>query len=363
MMKRDATVLRPLLVLTSGILVIATPAVKAQQATVPVHMVVMVEPLSEGDKTVRPLSKEDVKVTQGKNKLQVTDWIPAREDRAGLQLFILIDDTSDKILGSNLGDVKEFIKAQPPTTWVGVGYMRNATVNIVQNFTTDHDQAANAVRLPLGTLSTQDSPYLSLIALLQGWPENKLRRTVLMIGDGIDRLRGLSTPSGGIQGPDLQTYTRGARSGRAAAAGPPPTRSYQTMPMMSPDVDRASQMAQRYGVFVHSIYTPGVGHVGRNYWELTNGQNAMSKLADETGSESFFLGLQNPVSLRPYLDRLKVIMDNQYFLVFQAVPGKKDSLQRIKTRTEVPNVEIVSADNVWVPATARAPASSADSGR
>lgn len=359
-MKRHATVLRPLLVFTSGILVIA-PVIKAQ-ATIPVHMVVMVEPLSDDDKTVSPLSKEDVKVTQGKNKLQVTDWIPARDDRAGLQLFILIDDTSDKTLGTNLGELKDFIKGQPPTTWVGVGYMRNATVNVVQNFTNDHDQAANAVRLPLGTLSTQDSPYLSLITLLQGWPENKLRRTVLMIGDGIDRLRGLSTPSGAIQGPSLQTYARGAQ-GRGPAGVAPVVPTYRTMPMMSPDVDRASQMAQRYGVFVHSIYTPGVGHVGRNYWELTNGQNAMAKLADETGAESFFLGLQNPVSFKPYLDRLKMILDNQYFLVFQAMPGKKDSLQRINIRTEVPKVEIVSANNVWVPATARAPASSADSGR
>ena len=111
-------------------------------------------------------------------------------------------------------------------------------------------------------------------------------------------------------------------------------------------------MAQRYGVIVHSIYTRGVGHVGRNYYELTNGQNALAKLGEETGGESFYLGLQNAVSFKPYLDRLQLILNNQYFLAFNAVPGKKDGLQRVKISTEIPKVEIVSADNVWVPVTA-----------
>ena len=123
------------------------------------------------------------------------------------------------------------------------------------------------------------------------------------------------------------------------------------MPIISPDVDSASRMAQRYGVIVNSIYTRGVGHAGRNYFELNNGQNAMAKLADETGGESFFLGLQNPVSFKPYLDRLQLIINNQYFLGFRAIPGKKDGLQRVKISTEIPKVEIVSADNVWVPTT------------
>jgi len=49
----------------------------------------------------------------------------------------------------------------------------------------------------------------------------------------------------------------------------------------------------------------------------------MAKLAEETGGEAFFLGLQNAVSFKPYLDRLQMVLNNQYFLVFQAMPGKK----------------------------------------
>ena len=48
------------------------------------------------------------------------------------------------------------------------------------------------MRLPLGSTGASDSPYLSLISLLKGWPENKMRREVLMVTDGVDRLRNLS---------------------------------------------------------------------------------------------------------------------------------------------------------------------------
>ncbi|HEY6292643.1 MAG TPA: hypothetical protein VI455_13930 [Terriglobia bacterium] len=328
---------------------LATLSLKAQQSspvTVPVHMVCTVEPLNNGDTPGLNLTRQDVQVRQGKNNLQVTDWIPSRGDAASLQLFILIDDTSDTSLGVQLGDLKAFITAQPATTMVGIGYMRNTAVNIVQNFTADHEAAAKAVRLPLGSTGASDSPYLSLMTLLRGWPESKMRREVLMVTDGIDRLRGLNAgrPTGPSPSP-----SRGRSSGSLQPGFGPTMPARATMPYLSPDVDSASNLAQRSGVIVHSIYTLGVGHVGRNFFEATNGQNGISKLADETGGESFFLGTQMPVGFKPFLDRLQTILDNQYFLVFQAVPGKKPGLQRVKISTEAPKVEIDSADNVWVP--------------
>ena len=319
-----------LLVQGLGVPQTSSEAGKSAPNTVQVHMVATVEPLEEEDNAVAPLSREDVKVQQGRNNLQVAGWIPARGDQAALQLFILIDDTNDPVLGSNLNELREFIKAQPPTTVIGLAYMRNTTISIVQNFTQDHAQVAKAMRLPLGNLGASDSPYLSLISLLKGWPESKARREVLMISDGIDRLRGNFGP--------------GAPMG-AAARG---------LPYMSPDIDRASREAQRSGVIVHSIYARGVGHAGRNFWEINNGQNGLSKLADETGGESFFLGTQNPPSFQPWLARLQTILDNQYFLVFQAIPGRRADLQRVRVSTEKPKVEIVTADGVWVPAAAPA---------
>ena len=51
-----------------------------------------------------------------------------------------------------------------------------------------------------------------------------------------------------------------------------------------------------------------------------------------------------------FLERLQKLLDNQYYLVFRATPQKKDGLQRVNLSTEVPDVEIAAADNVWVPA-------------
>src|SRR5437016_4881649 len=109
---------------------------------------------------------------------------------------------------------------------VGVAYMSNATVQIAQNLTVDHAAAAKAVRLPRGTVSAMDSPYLSLISLVKSWPQQKVRRQVLMVSDGIDRLRGESTSPSPFPTP--------GRPGRTLAPAP------GTMPTISSDADTAS---------------------------------------------------------------------------------------------------------------------------
>jgi hypothetical protein len=327
------------LVCTFCILAIGARMLHSQEKTTPstlqVHMVITDQAMSDNSE-VPVLSANAIKVKQGKNFLNVTQLIPAQGDNAALQLFILIDDTCDSSIGNNLNDLRDFITAQPATTAIGVAYMSNATIQITQNFTPDHDLAAKAVRLPRGNLSTMDSPYLSLMSLVKGWPEQKVRREVLMITDGIDRLR--ADRSSFSQSPSRYP---GAPS---AVAGP------STMPTISPDADSASRNSQRYGVIVHSIYATGAGRLGRNAWEAQLGQSGIAKIADETGGEYFALGTQNAVSFKPYLDRLQKIFSNQYYLVFQAVPKKKEGLQRVNITTEVANADIAAADNVWVPA-------------
>jgi hypothetical protein len=91
-----------------------------------------------------------------------------------------------------------------------------------------------------------------------------------------------------------------------------------------------------------------VGRLHHNFWEANNGQNGIAKLSDETGGESFFLGLQPAVSFKPYLDRIQKILENQYVLTFEVKPGKKAGLQSVTITTEVAGVEFASADSVWV---------------
>jgi hypothetical protein len=328
-----------LTLLGSGAQIASSQASPGTSSTVQVHMVITDEALRD-DSEVPILRPENVQVKQGKTSLKVDHLIPARGDSAALQLFILIDDTCDTSIGNSLNDLRDFINAQPATTVVGVAYMSNASIQIVQNFTADHAAVAKAIRLPRGNVSSMDSPYLSLISLLKGWPEQKVRREVLMVSDGIDRLRGDAT--------ELTSFTPANSRG---TRGPAPTRSIATgMSTISPDADRASTTAQRYGVIVHGIYATGVGRAGRNAWEAQLGQGGVGKIADESGGEYFSLGTQNLVSFKPYLDRLQRVLDNQYYLVFGAVPRNKAGLQRVKISTETAAFEIAAADNVWVPA-------------
>ncbi len=57
---------------------------------VPVHMVVTVKARHGGQ--VPAVAPDDVKVYQRDKRDTVTSWLPLQGDRAGLQLFILIDD-------------------------------------------------------------------------------------------------------------------------------------------------------------------------------------------------------------------------------------------------------------------------------
>jgi hypothetical protein len=226
---------------------------------------------------------------------------------------VLLDDALRPVsLGPQLEDLRRFINLQAETTAIGVGYMRDGTVDIVQNLTTEHTQAAKALRLPLGTVGAMASPYLSISDLIKRWPETKSRREILVISDGIDRFGGV---------------------------GP-----------ANPYVDAAIEQSQRAGIIVHAIYATGVGHYGHTSWRFFWGQNYLSKMASETGGEAYFLGYENPVSFAPYLEDLTRRLTHQYLLTFLARPEKKARLQSVRLWTEVPNAELVAADRVYVPA-------------
>jgi hypothetical protein len=278
------------------------------QPGVPVQMVVTVQ--ARKGKTVPEVTKEDAMVHQGRDRRKTLDWVPLQGERAGLQLFLLIDDSANFSLGSKLDEIRDFIQAQPASTKVGVAYMQNGTARVLQELTNDHAAAAKAIRLPLGSAGGGASPYFSLQDLIKRWPDANERREVLMITDGVDRYWGNKSGN---------TY-----------------------------VDTTLGQAQRAGILVYSIYTPGIrrGGFGRLNW----GQNYLSQIGDGSGAEAYYLGNGAPVSFRPYLDDLSNKLNHQYLLTFQAKPEKKAGLQGVKVTTEVPNAQLLHASQVYVPA-------------
>ena len=268
---------------------------------------------------VPAITRDDVIVREGKDHDKLLDWVAATGDHAGLELFLMIDESAGETLGSQLGDLRKFILAQPDSTKVGVAYMQNGTALVLQAPTADHQQAAKSLRLPMGVPGVNASPYFSLSDLIKKWPGSTNRREVLMITSGVDGYWGGGSPS-------------------------------------DPYVDAAVADAQRAGVVVFSIYNPGAGHFGQSYYRTWYGQMFLSQLSDRTGGESFYTSFSGPaVSFTPFLEQLQQRLNHQYWLAFAPKPRKKAGLQPVKVTTEVSNAELMSADRAFVPATSGAP--------
>jgi hypothetical protein len=275
-------------------------------------MIVTVEPRKGSDVAV--VSREDVMVYERKTRDQVIDWVPAQGDHAGLEFFVLIDDGAGSALDTQLADIKKFIVALPAIAQVGVAYMQNGIARIEQNLTTDHGLAAKSVRLPLGYFGADASPYFSLSDLAKHWPPNGNRHEVVMISNGSDPY-------------------------------------YGTGDTLDPYLEAAIEDCQRGGILVSAIYAPGAGHFGHSHWLNYWGQIYLSKLTEETGGEGYYIGFTGPApDFSPFLKDVANRLDHQYLLTFLAQPQRKSGLQPVKLRTELRNVDLVSAAQVYVPA-------------
>ncbi|MGA2846714.1 MAG: hypothetical protein ABSF68_14970 [Candidatus Acidiferrales bacterium] len=291
------------------------PAHAQNQPTSPNNVSVTTYVTVLGPKYTAPpaLSKADVNVDEGKQKREVTNWIPAQGDKAGLLLAIVIDDADTTDVASQLGDLRNFVTAQPKTTNIGVFYASNGTIQTASQFAQDHEAVAKTLRMPLGYTGAYSSIYLSVMNLIKGWPATGARREILLIADGIDRFRG----------------------------------DYPT----SPDVDATVDNAQKAGIMIHTLFASGVGRAGRNSFRVSLGQSNLSKISDATGGESFFQGFQTPVSFSPFLQQLDMVLKNQYWLSYATERSKKakGELRKFRVRTEQKEVEISSADRIFVP--------------
>src|SRR6266478_2284165 len=284
-----------------NLLVVLTVFLLAGALSAQVRIVVTVE--GHKGAAAPQLTQNDVMVYVNDERARATGWEPAGSDNAALQLWILIDDGTDTQVGGQLDDLSRFILDKPSNAEVGVGYLHNGTVQVIQALTTDHARAAHALRLPVGVPGISASPYLALVDLIHKWPATSNAREVLMVSSGID--------------PDFGTG---------------PGNLY---------LSRAIDTAQRAGVVVHAIYYGSAGHFGHSLWQITWGQNYLSQITDETGGEFFWQGNLNPVSVAPYLTELSQRLKDQHVLTFDAPSKGKGEFQKLKLKTEIPHVTLV----------------------
>lgn len=283
-------------------------APQAGTSNVPVTTVITV--LGPNYTAPPPLSKSDIVVRTGDRRQDVVAWDSAQGDKSTLELAILIDDLSN--ISSQLEDIRKFIEAQPKGTSVGLFYAQNGVTQEVAPFSADHGAVAHKVRITTGFPGASTSIYLSLMDVMKKWPQTNSRREILVIADGIDRFRG--DPN-------------------------------------SPDVTSTIEHAQKAGIMIHTLYARGGGREGRNSFRASYGQSNLAQMADETGGESFFQGLDTPIAFTPYLEQLDMVLHNQYFLTFTTPRSNKKNgeLRAFRVSTEQHNAEIAQPRRIPVP--------------
>ena len=261
---------------------------------------------------VTTVPRQTISVYENRKVQEVAGWVPLRGERSGLQLVVLMDDSSRGNLGLQLNDIRSFLNGLPPTAQVAIGYMRNGTPNLVQNFTSDHAQAAKSLRLPQGIAGDNGSPYFCLSDLVKHWPggDSNVRREVIMVTDGVDRY------SGARFDPE------------------------------NPYVQAATSDAQKAGVIVYSIYFRGAGRYDRSGLVTDGGQNYLTQVSGSTGGKVYLEGFGNPVSFAPFLSDIQRKLQNQYELSF--VSTAKPGLQQIRVKTSQPNTTLEYPSRVSV---------------
>src|ERR1700676_1221307 len=294
-------------VLTAALLF--TPLANAQSQEAGGNVTFTVTAVGKKDADVSNIPKDDVQLFQGKDRKQIGDW------RKGDSLFlaILIDDSIETAAGGQWDYLREFIMAQPPSTSIMVGYITNNGTRVLQDFTPNHELAAKALRLPIGIGSLGSSPYPGPIDLFKRWPKTGPRRSVILVTSGIDFFRG-------------------------PGFGP-----------FYPDLDPLISRAERQNTNIWTIYYPSASHRGHSFRLGNNAQNNLDKLSQDTGAESYFLGTQTPVSIKPYLDEISLHLSNQYLLTFAGSGGSKGKYQSVKVKTALKEVEFLVPAAVFIP--------------
>ena len=298
-----------------GMILVSMPVSAQETASsngVPVRMVVTVKP-HHGDH-VPAVAADDVKVFQGSTQDKVTGWVPLQGDRAGLQLFVLIDDSARTSLSLQFDTIIKFIDEQPATTAIGVGYMRNGAVFTAQNLTNDHALAEKALRLPIGGAAGYSSPYIALSDLMKKWPVTQDRREILMLSSGVD-------PEGS---------------------------GFSEDPFNNPYLNEAYDRAQKGNFIIYAIYMPTVGRAGRGLFRTDLAQTGLDLLAQKTGGAAYYLSFGTPVDITSYLQDVNFNLRHQYELTFLAASVKKPTLRQVKVKTEMPNTGLITAEDGYV---------------
>lgn len=224
------------------------------------------------------------------------------------ELYILIDDAANYDFGAKLEELRDFVNSQPPSTAVGVAFIRDGELKIAQAPAKDHKLIARELRAPAG--SKPENPWCALSGLIRGWAAGTERREVLMITSGLDKTAG----------------------GKASCG----------------NADTAIAQAQRAGVSVFAIYHPVADYATQEWRRVDDGVVELSHVCYETGGEAYFVTHSAMETIVPFLEDIAEHLNNQYRMtvVFDSTP--EPGLRDVYLRAFSPDLELMAPTKVWV---------------
>ncbi|MGO8718405.1 MAG: hypothetical protein ACLQMO_04200 [Acidobacteriaceae bacterium] len=256
-----------------------------------------------------PLPQSDIAVKVKGRPADIVSWKPLNGPDAGLQLVFLIDDSAQSYLALQIPSMSRFIESLPPSVEVAVAYMGNGRAVMAQTLTADHALAAKSLRVTNGIPYISGSPYFCLSELAQNWPSKaKTRRVVMMVTNGEDPY-------------------------------------YRSADLQDPYVAAAIEDSQKAGLLVYSIYFADRGRADRGGLRILSGQSYLVRVAQETGGQTYMIGLSSPVSFDPFLDQFRDSLNNQYLLT---VAAGKTGWQQVKVQSKVAGVKLAAPSAIYV---------------
>ncbi len=277
-------------------------------AAVPARMIVTAGHFYSHEPPV--LTAKDLALTQSFEPLTITNLVPLN---GALELYVLVDDCSSCEAATKFDELRRFVLAQPASTSVGVAYIQEGKLVVVEKPTRDRTQAVKALNPPTGGVPA--NPFAPLADLIKGWePAPQARRAVLMISNGIDP----TVPKG----------------------------------LLDPSADAAIEAAERAEVTIFAMYHPSADYSVTDASTMYAGQVQLAHVANESGGEAYLVGFGPLPSLAPFLADVADHLANQYRLEFLAEPAEGlGALKDVIVNSTLPDIEVMAPARAWIPGT------------
>jgi hypothetical protein len=313
---REQAIMRKLgllIVLATGTLALAAPVFSQNKSQEGQGQAIVTVLAKQGGDLPARVSPKDLKLSVDGKQINVTKWTPLLGPDNHLELVVLIDGSARISLGTQMGDMAQFLESLPANTKAAIAYMQNGRAVFAGPLSTNHAQVVGELHLPGGAPGSNSSPYFCLSDLAQHWPsqDGAARREVVMITDGVDGYN-----------PHFEFND-----------------SY---------VEEAIDDAVRARLVVYAIAWSRQGFAGRSAYEANAGQSLLLEVAQATGGKSFWEGSGNPVAFQPFLEDLARRLKNQYELGFVARLEGKPEVESLELKSNAPATSIDAPREVLV---------------